>query len=497
MCLPDIDPKVSSLQLTVEERQAVLEDDRVAAIDIIKDELQRIFVMAAPLLVAHELELVPDAMLMVMMSNSNPEHSTEVIAAMGLSDLLAMFVFESILGGVDSALGTLSAQAFGGKRFRELWLTLQAGAIIFAASLPVLFGIFFNGGAILRFMGQDPKLTETASTIFILTAMSFPLLMIQALQRTALQAMNITTPLAISAVVPYFVSLPAAYALGHYTPWGPSGMYASNVINNFVRMLILVPVVMRNPVYRESWPGWKPHEAMQLVTKLMRLGFSGMLMVTFQTFSFTVVSFMAGYLPNPAIALTSNSIFNQILGFAMSPIFVFCGLGAVRTGNALGAGQTRRAALASQAIVGLCVTVGLIWFVVVTTGAESFTRTFTSDSVAVSETTKLLLHAGIITPVMGAALGVQAIFSACGEQWFGAKLNFVSVLIIAAPLSWLFASEFNGGITGLWLGAGVGFLGVAGSTGVWLRHMSWDKMALNARTNTHLSVDEAHSAEAA
>ncbi|TMW63668.1 hypothetical protein Poli38472_002609 [Pythium oligandrum] len=494
----DLDLMALAMKLTEEEHQAVLEDARTSATDIVQDELKRIFAMCGPLVLAILMEQLPDTITMMMIGKSDPERSTELLAAMGLSGLFQMLLINGIVNGIGSALDTVCSQAFGGKRYAEMWLVIQAGVLMFTPTLIVVSVLYLNGDTILRAMGQDPALAETAWTFLFLSTLSLPLMMIYAIQRSMLQAQNITSPVAVSSAISYVLSIPAAYVLGFWTPLGYVGVAASTIINYVVKVLAIMPAIRNNAVFRETWPGWKLKEAAQLLFKLSRLGLSSILMATFQILGFTVVSVLVGYLPNPAVAITANSILIQSAAFAMTPMMALCISGAVRMGNALGAGQARRASLVSYTIIVLCISTAFVGMIIMMSAAGPITRTFTTDPETVEATTTLFLQAGIVIPAIGASYGVQSIFRACGEQWLCAKLNFVFILVIGAPLGLYFATELDSGITGLWMGNCVGFLGLAASAGVWAYRMSWEEMAHNARVNTHLHVEVTPScAEAA
>ncbi|TMW63675.1 hypothetical protein Poli38472_002616 [Pythium oligandrum] len=487
--LADVDAylKALALQLTEEEQKAVQLDTHAPAMDIVKDEVKRTMTLFVPLILTIVMEQLPDNITMMMIGHSDPEHSTEILAAMGLAGLFQMLFVSGVTNGLGAALDTVCSQAFGGKRYVEMWLAAQAGVIMSAIIVPILAVIFLNGAVILRALGQDPSIAETAWMFLFLITLSLPLNLIFVVQKCVLHAQNITVPLAVASALSYVVSLPAAYALGFWTPLGYFGIAASAIINCLVKVLVLIPVIMRNPVYRDSWPGWKPREAAKMLSKISRLGFSSMLMVTFQLLGFPMVSTLVGYLPNPAVAITANSIFIQVVVFSIAPMTAFCIAGTIRMGNALGAGQSRRAALTSRVIVALCAATALVGMIVVLVAANPLTRAFTTDPDAVEVTTGLLHHVGIVIPLLGITYGIQSIFRACGEQWLCAKLNFVFVLALGGPLGMLFATQLNGGITGLWVGNCLSALGFILGAGVWLYRISWDEMAHNARINTHLA----------
>ncbi|TMW63667.1 hypothetical protein Poli38472_002608 [Pythium oligandrum] len=493
----DANVSASVTPLIEEEHQAALDDANSPTKEIVMDELKHILGMSGPLLLTVIMEQIPNTLTMMMIGHTDPERSTEILAAMGLTGLFQMLLISGVSHGIGVALDTVCAQAFGGKRYLEMWLMIQAGVLMFAASLPVLVPIFLNGATILCMLGQDPALAETAWAFLFLNALSLPLVSIYVVQKTILQTQNITGPMATSSVVSYMVSLPSAYVLGFWTPLSYIGVAASSIINYAIKTLFLVPVIKRSPVYQDTWPGWKLKEATQLLLKILPLGFSSMLLVTLQTAGYTVMSIAVGYLPDPAVAITANSIFIQVASFAVTPVMALVVAGAVRTGNALGAGQARRAELVSSTIVGLCFSTAFFGMVIVMCAATPIARAFTNDPDAVDVTVDVFLRVGIAIPIIGATFGIQSIFRACGEQWFCAKLNILFVLVIGAPLGLFFATAMDGGITGLWLGNSLGFLALTVAAGVWLYHMNWEQMVHNARMNSHFHAEVVPTAEVA
>ncbi|TMW63676.1 hypothetical protein Poli38472_002617 [Pythium oligandrum] len=487
---PDFDLKALAMKLSEEERDAVLLDARTPAMEIVKDESKRLFGMTLPLMVALLLEILPETILSMMVGHTDPEHSTQLLAAFSLTSLFQMLLLAGLLNGLGSALDTVCSQAFGGKRHHEMWMYAQAGAIMFSACLPFMALILMNGKTILIALGQDPAIADIASNLLLINLLAAPFLIIYSIEKSALQAQNIVTPFALSAFASWIVSLPLAYVLGFWTPLGYVGIALSNVINYIVKAGALFPIVVRNQVYRDSWPGWRLREASRLLPKLTRLGVSSVLMVTFQMLGFSCISLLAGLLPDPATMIAANSIFASVLALSFMPLLGICIAGAIRIGNALGAGQARRASLVARVVIGSSVTVSTIAMFVTLAIADPYAHKFTDNQDALREALKLVHQLVPIIPLLGLSFGMQSIFRACGKQWLSAKLNFWFVFVLGVSLGLFIAIKLDTGISGLWYGNFVGMFCLVLVSSIWFLRMSWDEMAHKARLNTHLHVEE-------
>ncbi|TMW63680.1 hypothetical protein Poli38472_002621 [Pythium oligandrum] len=492
----DLDLRVLAIKLSEEERVVIEEDAKTPAKTIVKEELVHLLTMSPPLMLALLMEQIPDTISNMMAGRTDAIRSTEILAAFSLAGLFQALVVTPFVYGVASAMDTVCSQAYGGKRYREMWMFVQAGSIMFAACLPFIALIMADGKPILVALGQDSVISTTTQDINLITLIALPFQAIFTIQKSALQAQNIVSPFAISALAAWAISLPTGYILGFYTPLGYTGVVISTIVLSVLKAVFLFPVVWRNPIFREHWPGWRLREAFQLLPKIMHLGVSSVLMVTFQMIGFTVISLLAGLLPNPAITMSANSIFGSALSLTLMPLLGVCVAGAIRMGNALGSGQAHRAAVMAHVTVVSCVVVSTLITVSIILGAERFAHLFTTNVEAVTESLKLLYRLTPIIFMLGFVFGLQSIFRACGKQWLCAQLNFVFMFLLAVPLGIFFAMDLNEGVIGLWYGFGIGMLALIGSSSVWFARMRWEDMAQAARRTTQLHVEEPRAAEA-
>ncbi|TYZ66203.1 hypothetical protein PybrP1_002854 [[Pythium] brassicae (nom. inval.)] len=476
--------------LTREEAAAVEEDARLPAWAIVREEAVIIMKLGVPTVLLAILELIPSMALTIMVGHVvNPDQSAPVLAAYGLSDMIQGIFLMFIVGGVESATSTFCSQAFGGKRMVEFWLYCQAASLVLAASAPFMIAAMVGGSWVLRLLGQDSALSDLAGEFTLVAAVAVPFIATSTLFSSALQTQNIVVPAVGASVVSWSVAGTAAYVLAYHTSLGYLGVAMAIPICSVMKTLTLGHILVRTEAFTNSWPGWKPLEAMAFVPKVARLGLSSVLMMASQNVGMMTTALLAGALPNSGVAIAACNIFTSALQTSYMPTVGVAVSGAIRIGNALGAGRARRAALLSRMVIGGAVSVASVVTVVAVFVAKPFATAFTSDSVTVGVAVDLLHKLLVVIPLLSFMFGVQFIMRACGKQLLNAKLNFVTMFVISVPLAWAFNSRFHGGLVGLWLGNLVGMLAFTAAATAWLCTVSWEKLAHEAKHNTHLRVE--------
>lgn len=436
------------------------------------------------------IEILPEMVLTMMIGHTAVDNSTEVLAAFSLSNLVQMLIVGGLIIGISSAIDTLCSQAFGGKRMEELWLFCQAGLIVYLACVPFIVTLLFCGEPILLALGQDPDIAAFAGKLLSISSLIIPPCIIFTVMRSALQAQNIVVPFVIASLAGWAVSGTLAYVLAFHTPLSYYGIAIASPICWTVKTLALAPVVLKNQVFIESWPGWQWRRALSLVGRIAKLGGSSVLMMVFQMIGFSSISLLAGLLPNAAVMITANGIFASILSVSFMPLLGICVAGAIRMGNALGAGQARRARLISLIVLSAALSVSSIATGVIAAIAEPYAKIFTPDVEATQVATELIRTLLPLVPMVGFTFGIQSVFRACGKQWLCAQFNFLFMFVLAVPLGLVFAIKFDTGLAGLWFGNMAGVLSFAVAGVVWLNNLSWEKMAHEAKHNTHLHFEE-------
>lgn len=482
--------------LAAEEETAVLADAKLSTLEIVRTEAKALVGISIPMVMTVMLEAVPQMGLSMMIGHTDVGQSTQILAAFGLSNIFQMLLVTGLLFGLGTAIDTLCSQAFGGKRMIELWLFCQAGLLIYLICLPFVTLMLMCGEPILILLGQDLAIAALAGQLLMVNTLSIPFGIAFSVMRSALQAQNIVFPFVVASLVAWSISGLMAYYLAFHTPLSYMGVAIASPLCWLIKSMMLVPVLLRNKVFLESWPGWQIQRAKALVPKIYKLGISSVLMVTFQMMGLNVISLMAGLLPNAGVMIAANGIFAALLGICFMPLLGICVAGAVRIGNALGAGQARRAKLISRLVMAGCVGLGGILTALVPLFAGKFVRSFTPNADAVQVATDLICKFLPVVPFFGIKYGMQSAYCACGKQFFCAMVNFFCLVLLGVPVGIWFAFKLNVGLAGCWIGYSTGLLAMAIVGAVWFWQTSWTQLAHEAKRNTHLHFETPAAAAA-
>lgn len=134
--------------------------------------------------------------------------------------------------------------------------------------------------------------------------------------------------------------------------------------------------------------------------------------------------------------------------------------GSVRIGNALGAGDVKRAEVASL----LTIAVGLVTSLVIMTifflFRNSLPLLFTTDAEIVEKAQRIFVIAAIFQVADSLNSSIQGIFRGSGRQMQGAIYNFVGYFVIGIPLEYLLGVQLKFGIEGLWSGLSIGLYSI-------------------------------------
>ncbi|KAG7379120.1 hypothetical protein PHYBOEH_012035 [Phytophthora boehmeriae] len=481
---PLLSGKVDVL-LDEDDKNAALVDTRLSSWEIVSVETKLLLALAFPMMLAVMLEMLPDLALSMMMGHTSVDQSTQILAAYNLSSLVQMMIIGGLIMGFSSAVDTMCSHAFGAKRMEELWRITQAATIVYLLCLPFIGLVLCSGKPMLVAMGQNPAIAEIAGKMLLTSLLLVPFCIMYAVVKSALQAQNIVFPFVLASLVSFLISSVAAYFLAFHTSLGYIGVALGSPVGWMLKFFMVLPVVLRNRIFVESWPGWDWSEAWARVPRIGRLGVSSVLMMTFQMVGFSFISLLAGMLPNADIMIAANGIFVSVISIAFMPLLGICVAGAIRMGNALGAGLARRARLVSFIVISASLSVSGVAAGIVAYIAAPYARAFTPNVQATTDAIALIHELLPLLPLLGFAFGLQSIFRACGKQWLCAQLNFICLFVLGVPLGLAFAIQFDAGIAGLWAGnlAGTIIFAVAGI--VWMRGTSWERMAHEAKHSSH------------
>lgn len=473
--------------LNAEERDAVLTDAKLQTMDILREESIALFGIAAPMFLFVALEIAPGVLMNMMLGFTDKERSAQILAGFNLESVFEMLLISGMTGGFVAGVDTLCTQAFGGRRFVEMWLFAQAGLLAYVITLPFVLLVLLSGSSILQALGQDPAIAGIAGNVLAVVAVGYPFGVVLSLMRSVLHAQNVVMPFVVTSLIAWVGALAIAYSLAFHTSYGYMGFAIATPLSWLLKVLMLTPVLLRNEVFVQSWPGWQFNRALRLLPKVAKLGGAGLLMVTFQMMGISILALISGLLPNADIAIAANGILGSLFSLCFLPFTALSTAGAVRMGNSLGAGQARRARIVGQIVTAVCFVVStLLSLVVVPLCANGFAQLSTPSQATASAAAELINQVLPIIPLFSLSFALQAIFRACGRQLLSAVINFVCCFVIGVPLGTLFGFKWGLDLAWLWYGSEVGLVLTIASGFAWLAHTSWTQLAHEAKHNVKL-----------
>lgn len=215
----------------------------------------------------------------------------------------------SVLVGLASGLEPVCSQAYGNKNYDLLTLSLHRMIFILLVTIiPIMF-LWINLSSIMLFIGQDPDITSTAATYCIV---SLPDLLTNSfLQplRVYLRSQGVTQPMMWCTFIAVVFHIPLNYVMVVVMKLGVSGVALASVLTN-VNMLVFLCVYVY--VYgRWEW-NWKWTGGIGGgVGPLLRLAVPSCIGICLEWWWYEIVTVLAGYLPNPRLAVAATGILIQ------------------------------------------------------------------------------------------------------------------------------------------------------------------------------------------
>lgn len=336
--------------------------------------------------------------------------------------------------GLLSGLDTLSAVAYGAKRYADLSLLLvRALLVCFVAFLFVAVLWLCGIKSLLHILRQEDDVATLAERYTRLMLAGFvPFTIFEALRRF-LQTQNVVRPMlyvALTVIPPHILF--CYIFVGSQGIAGFDGAALSNSLSYWLELILLVSyIVYFKPHHPESLPNFicssssssssskqtkgfarienktddddeemvqeqqQNRTMLQLcmdaldwngIKDFVRLGCPGLVMLCLEWWSFEVLALAAGYMSTAALA--AHTILAQIVPLAfMVPLGIGTAV-SVRIGNELGAGRASEARYSAFVCVVITILFSLFTSIVFGVFARPITSVFSSDSDVVDLSTR-------------------------------------------------------------------------------------------------------------
>ncbi|RZC54320.1 hypothetical protein C5167_013179 [Papaver somniferum] len=394
----------------------------------------------------------------------------------------------SVLVGLASGLEPVCSQAFGSKNWDLLSLSLQQTILILlTASIPISI-LWVNLQSIMIFLGQDASITSMAATYCLY---SLPDLLTNTLLqplRVYLRSQGITKPMMYCSVLAVLFHVPLNMLLVMVMKLGVPGVAMASVLTNLNMVILMSGYIYVSGRCKLKWT-FGVKNVISGLGPLLRLAIPSCLGICLEWWWYEIMIVLAGYLPNPTIAVAATAILIQTTSLMYTVPMGLAACVSTRVGNELGAGKPYKAKLAALVALGCAFIIGIMnvtWTAIL---RERWAGFFTKD-----ELVGVLVAA--VMPIMGLCeLGNCPQTTGCGvlrgaaKPAVGARINLGSFYCIGTPVAVGLAFWLNVGFSGLWYGLlSAQAACVVSVLYVILLRTDWEAEALRARKLTSVEI---------
>ncbi|WCJ36135.1 MATE efflux family protein [Euphorbia peplus] len=445
-------------------------------------ELKKLISLSGPLIIVSFLQYSLQ-MISVMFVGRLGELS---LSSASMATSFAGVTGFSFMLGMGSALETLCGQAYGAKQYHMLGVHMQrAMLVLILISIPISL-IWAYTSEIFAIMKQDPQICMHAGVYarwLIPSIIPYGLLQCQL---RFLQTQNKVIGLVISTAFSSLLHVLVCWTLIFQLGFGNQGAAISISISYWINVLILAIYIKFSSSCEKTWTGFSMEGTKDLLC-FLKLGIPSALMVCLESWSYEILVFLSGLLPNPQLELSMMSISIN----TSSVVFrIPYGLGnavSTRVSNELGAGRPYAARLAVQIVIFLAVIEGLISSLIFMGIRGVWGYLYTNEK-------EVVVYMASVMPVLVTSNfmdGMQAVLSGaargCGWQKIGALVNFIAYYPVGLPIAIALTFVFHFGGKGLWMGIISGsFLQAVLLLAITLR-TDWQHQAKKAKDRVYAS----------
>ncbi|QRW20803.1 FAD-binding domain protein [Rhizoctonia solani] len=378
--------------------------------------------------------------------------STEALAASSLSSITATVTGLSVVHGFASALDSLLPQAWTSDHPENVGLWAQRMVIVMLINTLPITAIWLNAENILLRLGQEEKIAHLAGLYLGWFTLTLPGLIIGVVTRRYLQAQGI---MHAQTIVMVFIA-PANLFLNWLLVWGPPafrlGFIGAPIASSISFTLsaaiyvgyacVFVPKKAWHPIGRQSFRG---------LGTLYSLGLSGTGQIATEWWSWEFLGLMSSRFGATSLAAQSVLLVSASVAF-QTPYSLGVSV-AVRVGNLLGSGDSRKAKVAAETGIGLSIITAL------TMRYTPFLSLFIVD---------------------GVTAVTDGVLRATGRLGLGAMVNITAYYCIGIPLGLYLAFWKGLELQGLWIRITAAIFYAASASVYAVSRTSWQKEVENA-----------------
>jgi len=385
---------------------------------------------------------------------------TVELAAVAFASSIFMLVF---IFGLGFSLGQTPhvGKAYGKKQWWKIGVFFQNALLINILLSIILFGVVFLLRPLLHHLNQPENVVEMAMPYFDWMLFStMPILLFFTCRQFAEGVGNTKIAMWVTIsgnVINIILNYMLIFGKFGCPALGVEGAGIATFIVRMIMALAFVFLVFKHPALKKftqyfSWKNFHFPALRRLIAT--GLPISGQLIMEVLTFSLGAI--MIGWINE--VNLAAHQI---VLQLASATFMIGLGIGAattIRVSHQFGSQHykaTRMAALASLHLVTAFMAITAIFFIVFRYQIPGW---FSNDSEVIYVAAQLFIIAGIFQLFDGWQMVGLSALRGLADVNFAMYIAFISYILIALPVGYLFGFVWNFGSVGVWIGFCVGLM---------------------------------------
>lgn len=388
-----------------------------------------------------------------------------------------------ILIGMATSLDTLCPQAFGSKKYKNVWLFyVQCLLISYIISIPLILTWYFSDKWLVHLV-ENPEIINYASQYLKIMCLAIPGYVMFECGKKFLQSQEDFNTgrhlLFLGVPIALYLNFSLVDKIGFI-----GAPIAAIITYNLIGLLITIKC-MFTPVFKE-YKNCSIKEYFSGWFTLISLAVPGIIMLEAEFFAFEVLTVLAArfgetQLAAQSVAASLQSLMFQIpfsFGVAISNRLAY----QIGRNDILKCKMITKLALKKMSLCLFVINFSVFWFF-----GNKLTKIFTSDE-QVSQTATKILKIIAINQLYDVFNIISAgILRSQGRQKIGGYLNIISYYVIGLPLGILLAFRTSLEIYGFWVGLAVGILVLAVFETYYVINSNWINI-INVSKTLHSGI---------
>ncbi|XAR52474.1 hypothetical protein NMG60_11020576 [Bertholletia excelsa] len=461
--------------LLVKRREETREEGRLTWV-VLREEVKRQGLIAAPMVAVTLSQYFLQVVCTMMVGHLGELALSSTAMAVSISSVTGF----SVLLGMSTALETLGGQAYGAQQYQKLGTqTYTAIFCLLIVCLPLSI-IWINTGKILIFIGQDPLISQEAGKYMTwLVPALFAYAILQPLVRY-FQMQSLTTPMVISSCATLAFHIPLCWVMVFSSGLENLGGAIAVGISYWLNVIVLLLYMKYSPSCAKTRVPIST-EVFRGVSEFFRFAIPAAVMICLEWWSFELMIFLSGLLPNPQLETSVLSVCLNTIATLYSIPFGFAAAASTRVSNELGAGNPKQARVAVFAVMFLALAETTIVSATLFATRKVFGYAFSNEKEVVDYVTEmapLVCLSIIMDSLQGVLSGVAR---GSGWQHIGAYVNLAAFYLLGIPMAATLAfwAQLRG--KGLWLGILAGAIAQTTMLSIVTSCTNWEMQATKAR----------------